>query len=85
MLAHYDPNLPIEVRVDASGLAIGGVLAQQHKDGWHPVAYMSKLLNETQRKYAITEKECFSMVYAVEYFRPYLEHQEFVIVTDIVL
>lgn len=82
MLAHYDPNLPIEVRVDASGLAIGGVLAQQHKDGWHPVAYMSKLLNETQRKYAITEKECFSMVYAVEYFRPYLEHQEFVIVTD---
>jgi hypothetical protein len=42
---------------------------------------MNKLLNETQRKYAITEKECFSMVYAVEYFRPCLD-QEFVIVTD---
>ncbi len=48
VLAHYDPNLPIEVRVDTSGLAIGGFLVQQHKDGWHPVAYMSKLLNETQ-------------------------------------
>ena len=82
VLAHYDPDLPIEVRVDASGLAIGGVLVQKHKDGWHPVAYMSKLLNDTQRKYSITEKECFSMVYAVEHFRPYLEQQEFVIVTD---
>ncbi|XP_040937957.1 uncharacterized protein [Gossypium hirsutum] len=48
-----DFTKPYEVRTDASNYAIGGVLMQ---DG-HPIAFESRKLNETERRYTVQEKE----------------------------
>jgi hypothetical protein len=48
-----DQHSPFEVHTDASDFAIGGVLMQ---DG-HPLAYESRKLNETSRRYTIQEKK----------------------------
>ena len=38
------------VKVDASDVAVGGVLSQEQSDGTlHPVAYMSTALNKSQQ------------------------------------
>jgi hypothetical protein len=40
ILKVYDPNLPTQVEVDASGFATGGILSQKYPDSlWHPIVY----------------------------------------------
>lgn len=40
VLALYDLNRPIKVKVDASNFATGGVLSQKGNNGlWYPIAY----------------------------------------------
>ena len=59
------PNLDKEFRVeaDASNFATGGVLSIKCKDNkWRPVAYISKLLNETERNYEIHDKEILAVI-----------------------
>lgn len=53
-----DTNKPYRVEADASDFATGATLYQQGNDGqWHPCAFISKSLNETQRNYDIHDKE----------------------------
>lgn len=47
-----DCRLPYEVHTDASDFAIGGVLMQEG----HPIAYESRKLNDTERRYTMQEK-----------------------------
>src|SRR5258705_12856268 len=44
-----------QFRIEANSLdyAIGAVLSQLQNDKWHPIAYLSKSLSETQRNYEI--------------------------------
>ncbi|GJU91000.1 putative nucleotidyltransferase, ribonuclease H [Tanacetum coccineum] len=53
MLRLPDVTMPFELHTDASDFAIGGVLMQ---DGY-PIAFESRKLNETERKYTVQEKE----------------------------
>ncbi|CAL2233762.1 unnamed protein product [Prunus armeniaca] len=48
------PNLckPFEVHTDASNFAIGGVLMQDR----HPLAFESRKLNDTERRYTVQDK-----------------------------
>lgn len=49
ILAMVEKTKPFELECDASLYATGGVLRQQDSDGyWHPVAYISKSLTETE-------------------------------------
>ncbi|KAE8657632.1 hypothetical protein F3Y22_tig00116984pilonHSYRG00043 [Hibiscus syriacus] len=52
-----DHTKSFEVFTDASDIAIGGVLMQEG----HPVAYESRKLNETERRYTVHEKEMTAM------------------------
>ena len=59
------PDLDRELRVeaDASNFATGGVLSIKCEDSkWRPVAYISKLLNETERNYEIHDKEMLAVI-----------------------
>ena len=47
-----------------------------------PVAYLSKALAKQHNSLSIYEKEFLALIMAVERWRPYLQHQEFIIRTD---
>nr|GFC60058.1 hypothetical protein CTI12_AA187700 [Tanacetum cinerariifolium] len=73
-----DVTMPFELYTDASDFAIGGVLMQ---DG-HWIAFESRKLNETERKYTVQEKEMTAVVHCLRIWRHYLLGSRFVIKTD---
>ena len=57
----------MRIKVDALDYMTGGVLSMDCKDGkWRPVAYLSKLLNETERNYEIHDKEMLAVIRGLE-------------------
>ena len=69
VLAFPDHAKPFEVHTDASDYAIGGVLMQARG---HPIAYKSRKLNDTERKYKVQEKEMAAIVHCLRTWRHYL-------------
>jgi hypothetical protein len=66
------------VETDASDLGMGAVLMQ---DG-HPISYLSKSFCDKNKGLSTYEKECMAILLAVEKWRPYLQHQQFILRTD---
>ena len=51
------------VEADASDFATGAVLSQKQDDGKiHPIAFMSKSLNDAERNYEIYDKELLAVI-----------------------
>ncbi|KAI5343688.1 hypothetical protein L3X38_011564 [Prunus dulcis] len=73
-----DISKPFEIHADASDFAIGGVLIQ---DG-HSLAFESRKLNDTERRYTIQEKEMTAVVHCLRTWRHYLLSSQFVVKTD---
>ena len=67
---------------DASDTGIGAVLSQMQDGVERVIAYASKTLSKTQRKYCTTKKELLAVVTFVQHFRHYLYGQKFRIRTD---
>ena len=83
VLAHFDPSLEIIVACDASDYGIGAVLSHKMPNGSErPVAFMSRTLNRTERKYSQIEKEGLACVVGVIRFHSYLYGHHFVLQTD---
>lgn len=57
---------------------VGAVLQQEG----HPIAYMSKPLGPRNRGLLTYENECLAVLMAIEQWRPYMQHKEFIIRTD---
>ena len=69
------PNFDKEFKlaVDASDVGAGSVLLQVDDNGVdHPVCYYSKKFNKHQRNYSTIEKECLSLILALQHFEVYL-------------
>jgi len=78
VLAALDLDKKMRVEVDALDYAIGGVLSMECEDGlWKPVAFLSKLLNETERNYKIHDKEILAIIRGLENWRHLLEGVQF--------
>lgn len=69
---------PFVLETDACDSGIGAVLMQRD----HPVAFLSKPLCPRNQALSVYEKECLSILMAVEKWRPYLQHRQFLIRTD---
>ena len=77
VLAHPNPKRPYVVTTDASDFATSGVLSQEQDDGSvRPIAYFSRKMNDTERRYATHDKELLALILAVEHWRVYLEGSE---------
>ena len=76
-------NEPFILQVDASNHGLGAILSQKDEDGHErPVAYASRKLQPREERLSTTEKECLSIVWAVETFRYYLYGRTFTLQTD---
>lgn len=74
MLVSPDTTKRFCIECDASDFATGAILTQLEDDQtWHPVAYLSKSLTETERNYDIHDKELLAIIRALETWRHYLE------------
>ena len=82
VLTLYDPQAPTKVSADASSYGVGAVLLQQAGDIWKPVAYASRSMTETERRYAQIEKEALAVVWACDKFSDYVLGRSFQIETD---
>jgi phospholipid-translocating ATPase len=78
-----DFNKPFVVQTDASDVGIRAILSQTDEKGHeHPIAFASRKLKPREQKYAVIEKECLAIIWALGFFYPYLYGQHFVIETD---
>ncbi|KAH9648298.1 Endonuclease [Citrus sinensis] len=78
VLAFLDHTKPFEVQTDASDFTIGGVLMQEG----HPIAFESRKLNDTERRYTVQEKEMTTIIHCLRVWRHYLLGSHFTIMTD---
>lgn len=82
VLANADFTLPFIIETDSSDLAVGAVLVQVQNGVRKPIAYYSKKLSSTQRRYSATERECLAVLLSIENFKHFIEGSQFIIQTD---
>ena len=59
----WEPDRPTQLEIDASGYATGGILLQKLPDNlWHPIAYRSQSMADTERNYEIYDKEMLAII-----------------------
>ena len=67
VLAAPDLNKKMQIEVDMSDYATEGVLSMECEDKlWRLVAFLSKLLNKTERNYEIHNKEMLAIISVLE-------------------
>ena len=77
-LSPIDEDIPFLVECDASDVAISASLNQNGR----PVAFMSKTLSATERRYPAAEKEALAIIEAVRKWNHLLSRQPFILITD---
>ncbi|MCG8431885.1 MAG: hypothetical protein MJA29_12015, partial [Candidatus Omnitrophica bacterium] len=82
-LAYFQLGAETVVISDASPVGLGAILMQRQTDNeLRPVAYASRSLTDTERRYSQMEREALGCVWSVDYFRNYLWGTKFKILTD---
>ena len=67
ILQHFDPECHIQIEIDASGYAIGGILSKLILDDlgqWHLVAYYLQKMIPAKTKYETHNSELLAIVEA---------------------
>ena len=89
ILSFPDFNKLFLLETDASGRGLGAVLSQKQADGqYHPIAYASRVMNETEQRYHSNKQEFLALKWAVterfhEYLSPYGKNRnKFIVCTD---
>ncbi|KAL0356110.1 UNVERIFIED_CONTAM: Retrovirus-related Pol polyprotein from transposon [Sesamum radiatum] len=78
VLVLSDFSQPFDVTTDASQIAIGAVLSQNH----HPIAFFSKKLGPRLQSASTYDRELYTISKAVRKWRQYLLRRKFNIFTD---
>lgn len=82
VLSNPDFRQPFVIETDSSDSAIGAVLVQIQEGERRTIAYFSKKLSSTHRRYSATERECLAVLLSIENFKHFVEGSQFVIQTD---
>ena len=62
------------LQTDVSDVGVGAVLLQEFDGKKFPVAYASKKLSESEKRYLAIEKECLTIVWSIKRFRQFLQN-----------
>ena len=81
-LALYDPAALTKISADASAFGLGAVLLQKDDGLWRPVAFASRSMTETERRYAQIEKEALAATWACEKFSDFVLGKHILLETD---
>ncbi|KRY16110.1 Retrovirus-related Pol polyprotein from transposon 17.6 [Trichinella patagoniensis] len=82
VLAHPNFKIPFVVDTDAIGDGLGAVLSQIIAGQERVVAFASRTLSKTERKYCATRREMLALVWALKQFRCFLYGRRFTVRTD---
>ena len=83
VLQYPDFNQMFYLTCDASDNGLGCVLSQKDANQLdRPISFISRSLNNTERNYSTTEKECLAIVWGVQTYRNYLFGRKFIILSD---
>ncbi|CAM5078371.1 unnamed protein product, partial [Eretmochelys imbricata] len=77
-----DFNREFILQTDASEVVVGTVLSQMVGEEEHPILYLSRKLLPREQKYAVVERECLAVKWAMEALRYYLLGRRFTLVMD---
>ena len=78
VLAYPDFSKVFEIYTDASAYQLGAVITQDNR----PLAFFSRKLTDTQRKYSVTEIELLAIVETLKEFKGMLWGQDIKVFTD---
>ena len=83
LLVHFDPEKELVLATDATDYGVGAVLSHKMKNGTErPIGYVSRSLQEAERKYSTLEKEALAIIFGVKKFHQFLYGHRFIIKTD---
>ena len=82
ILAYPNTTASFILDTDASNHGIGAVLSQVQGGEERAIAYFSRALTKTERRYCVTRKELLAVVQAVKHFHHYLYGKPFAVRTD---
>jgi hypothetical protein len=77
-----DETSPIFIHTDASDYGIGAYLFQVVEGDQHPIAFLSKSLDDRMRRWDTPQKEGFDIFYALNKFDYLLRDRRFTVRTD---
>ena len=82
VLVHYDPDRELYLQCDAFSYGVGAVLSRrcQGEDG--PIAFASRSMTPSQKKYSQLDKEALAIHFGLRRFHQYLYGRHFTIITD---
>ncbi|KAM9976612.1 hypothetical protein ACTFIR_010454 [Dictyostelium discoideum] len=78
ILVYPDTKKPFKLETDASDIGVGATLSQDHGI----ISFYSRTIRDTEKNYSASEKECLSVVCALEEFHYIIGTQETLVVTD---
>ena len=72
------------IETDKSGIGIRAILSQQQGGCWHPIAFISCSLNNTEQNYHAADLEIAPIIFALKEWCQYLldAKHPFIILTD---
>lgn len=78
----YPSSNNLVIMTDASDHSLGAVLQQKIDNVWKPLAFFSKTMSATQRRYSVYDRELLAIYAAVKHFRRLIEGCDVTIYTD---
>ncbi|GFS12213.1 Pol polyprotein [Elysia marginata] len=82
LLHHPQPDALTSLTVDASNTAVGVQLEQRQGRFWVPLAFFSRKLSDSEKKYSAFDRELLASYSAIKHFRHFLEGRLFTLYTD---
>ena len=82
LLTHPRSGAPLSLFVDASDVGGGGVVHQLVDNGWQPLAFFSKRLQDRETRYSTSGRELLAAYLSIRHFRHFLEGRSYTLYTD---
>ena len=82
VLALFNVNAHLKVSADGSCFGLGTFLLQNTNSCWQPVAFTSRVMTDTEHRYAQVEKEALALTWACKKFAIYILSKKLMIETD---